>query len=89
MSGKQYLILSPDGPRAHIILLDRAGLDEYLQETSRNIDEHGIRPPTFLTSIPDEGHHSVEPGHWPEGTELILEVRVVVPQPVTVEWQIP
>jgi hypothetical protein len=84
MSEKQYLILSGDGPRTHIILSDRAGLEDYIQE---HADRHGWTP-TFLGSIPDEDG-SVEPGHWPEGAELILEVRVVVPQAVTVKWQIP
>lgn len=88
MSAKQYLILSPDGPRAHIILTDRAGLEEYLQEVTQGVEEHDVTPPAFLDVIPSEDG-SVEPGHWPESTELILEVRVVVPQPVTVKWQIP
>lgn len=89
MSGKQYyLILSPDGSRATMFLTDRAGLEEHLAEATRDVAQGGFEP-GFLDAIPTTPYGSVDPGQWQEHQELILEVRVVVPQPVTVKWQIP
>lgn len=87
MSGKQYLILSPDGSRSLIALVDREGLEKHLAEA---VDPEAAWQPRWLEAIRTERNgRTVYPGGWDEVEELILEVKVVVPQPVTVKWQIP
>lgn len=88
MSAKQYLVLTPDGSRSSMFLTDRAGLEEYLEEQSAFVAQGGFEP-GFLDEIPTTHLGGVRPGEWQEHQQLILEVKVVVPQPVTVKWQIP
>lgn len=83
---RRYLILSSDGSRANLFLTDREGLEAHLEQASRFVEEGGYDV-EFISELPVEG--SVMPGAWRENEELILEVKVVVPQPVTVKWQIP
>lgn len=84
---KQYLILSPDGTRASMFLTDRAGLEKHLEERAA---AEAAWQPRWLEEIPTQrGYRTVDPGTWGELDELILEVKVVMPQPVTTKWALP
>lgn len=83
----QYLIISADGARTNIYVADSKGLVRHLEEASEHSADGG-RDPVFLTEIVTDEYGSIVPGQWHEGTELILRVEVVVPQPVTVKWSV-
>jgi hypothetical protein len=91
MSEKQYLILSPDGSRSSIFLTNREGLERHLAEKAKFVEEDGGWQTVWLDQVRTAmgGYGTVHPGGWDEVEELILEVTVVVPQAVTVKWQIP
>lgn len=85
MGSSQFLILSTDGARPSIIRVDRAGLLEYLDEVGKRSAD-GSPNPVWLERWP--AGDSIDPGQWPEGTEMILRVEIVVPEPVTVKWAV-
>lgn len=83
----RYLVLSADGADAVLFVANRARLESYLSDATAFTQEGGAEP-VFMGAIPESGGF-VHPGEWREEHALILEVKVVVPKPVTTKWALP
>jgi hypothetical protein len=83
----RYLIITADGTDTVISVVNADGLERHLKEASDFANEGG-RDPVFLTEFPENQWGQVTPGEWPEGTEMILKVEIMVPTPVTTKWSI-
>lgn len=73
---KDWALIRNDG----ISFLDEDGLQELLENS---LETYGVD--TFLTELPERNY---EREMWPDGTALLISMKVVVPKPVTTTWTV-
>ena len=76
---KRWLILVPDEDGNPTRWLSHQDLERMLAVVA----DHGIRE--FLSEVPAQA----DPNYWPDGSALLLQVEIVVPEPVTTAYRLP